>query len=83
MEKFRPKTGAMMSDRNAKSAWSWAWPGITAVGVALGILAAAATLFFFWSASSAVMLSMGAGSLVSMLQNRLLARDRRLEAAGA
>ena len=37
---------SIMSDGNAKAAWSWAWagPGITAMGVALGILAVAATL---------------------------------------
>ena len=35
------------------------------------------TLFFLWSASSAVALSVGAGSLVSALQSWLLARDRR------
>ena len=36
-----------------------------------------ATLVFIWSASSAVALSVGAGSLVSGLQNWMLARDRR------
>ena len=34
------------------------------------------TLLFIWSASSAVALSVGAGSLVSGLQSLLLARDR-------
>lgn len=39
------------------------------------LVGAAATLFFVWSASSAVALSFGAGSLVSGLQSWLLARD--------
>lgn len=40
------------------------------------LLGMIATLVFIWSASSAVALSVGAGSLVSGLQNALLARDR-------
>jgi membrane protein insertase Oxa1/YidC/SpoIIIJ len=36
------------------------------------------TMFFLWSASSAVALSMGAGSLVSLLQNWMLSRDARV-----
>ena len=40
------------------------------------LLGMAATLVFIWSASSAVALSVGAGSLVSGLQNWMLARDR-------
>jgi membrane protein insertase Oxa1/YidC/SpoIIIJ len=39
------------------------------------LVGAAATLLFVWSASSAVALSFGAGSLVSGLQSWLLARD--------
>jgi hypothetical protein len=35
------------------------------------------TLVFLWSASSAVALSVGAGSAVSVLQNWLLRRDAR------
>ena len=38
-----------------------------------------APLVFLWTASSAVALSFGAGSLVSVLQNWLLARDARAE----
>ena len=34
------------------------------------------SLFFLWSASSAVALSVGAGTLVSALQNWILSRDR-------
>ena len=41
------------------------------------------TLFFLWSASSAVALSVGAGSLVSALQNWLLLRDRRRQTSSA
>jgi len=41
------------------------------------------TTFFLWSASSAVALSMGAGSLVSLLQNWMLRRDARVHAPAA
>jgi YidC/Oxa1 family membrane protein insertase len=41
------------------------------------LLGTGATLFFLWSASSAVALSFGAGSLVSGLQNWILAREAR------
>jgi YidC/Oxa1 family membrane protein insertase len=41
-------------------------------------MAAGATLLFLWSASSAVALSVGAGSAVSVLQNWLIRRDARL-----
>jgi YidC/Oxa1 family membrane protein insertase len=41
------------------------------------------TVFFLWTASSAVVLSMGAGSLVSVLQNWLLSRDARLGESAA
>jgi YidC/Oxa1 family membrane protein insertase len=40
------------------------------------LIGAGGTLFFLWSASSAVALSVGAGSAVSGLQSWLLARDR-------
>ena len=40
------------------------------------LLSVVGTLVFLWSASSAIMLSVGAGSLVSALQNWLLNRDR-------
>lgn len=43
---------------------------------AMVLLGMVATLVFIWSASSAVALSVGAGSLVSGIQNVLLARDR-------
>jgi YidC/Oxa1 family membrane protein insertase len=41
------------------------------------------TVFFLWTASSAVVLSMGASSLVSVLQNWLLNRDARLGESAA
>jgi membrane protein insertase Oxa1/YidC/SpoIIIJ len=45
-------------------------------GSTLFLIGGGATLFFLWSASSAVALSIGAGSLVSALQSWFLARDR-------
>jgi YidC/Oxa1 family membrane protein insertase len=47
----------------------------------IAMLVMGATLIFLWSASSAVALSVGAGSAVSMLQNWLLARDARRQPA--
>jgi membrane protein insertase Oxa1/YidC/SpoIIIJ len=44
----------------------------TIVALALGI---GATVLFLWSASSAIALSVGAGSLVSGVQNWLIARE--------
>ncbi len=44
------------------------------------LLAVGGTVFFLWSASGAVALSVGAGSVVSGLQSWLLARDRRRRA---
>lgn len=43
------------------------------------VAAVGGTLLFLWSASSAVALSVGAGSAVNLLQNWLLARDARRE----
>lgn len=43
---------------------------------AMVVLGVVATLVFIWTASSAVALSVGAGSLVSGVQGLLLARDR-------
>ena len=43
--------------------------------------AIAGTLVFVWSASSAIALSVGAGAATSVLQNWLLRRDARREAA--
>ncbi|MEP6731664.1 MAG: YidC/Oxa1 family membrane protein insertase [bacterium] len=50
------------------------------VNATLILLSVGGTLFFLWSASSAIALSVGAGSLVSVLQNLLLAREERLPA---
>jgi YidC/Oxa1 family membrane protein insertase len=48
---------------------------------AMLVLGGGATLIFLWSASSAVALSLGAGSLVSGLQSWILAREARRSAA--
>ena len=53
-------------------------PGQTTTPTAFVVIAVVGTLAFLWSASSAVALSMSAGSLVSLLQNCLLARDARV-----
>lgn len=47
------------------------------------LLSVGGTLFFLWSASSAVALSVGAGSLVSALQTWLLRRERDRAATSA
>jgi hypothetical protein len=49
----------------------------------LALLGVGGTLFFLWSASSAVALSLGAGSLVSGLQSWILGRDRKAPAPSA
>jgi hypothetical protein len=57
-------------------------PGSPVTPKAMTFLVVASTLVFLWTASSAVALSVGAGSAVSVLQNWLLRRDaRRLVAA--
>jgi YidC/Oxa1 family membrane protein insertase len=56
-------------------------PGSPIQARTVTVMAAAATLLFLWSASSAVALSVGAGSAVSVLQNWLLRRDARSSAA--
>ena len=45
--------------------------------IVLMLVVAGSTLIFLWSASSAVALSLGAGSLVSGLQSWILARDAK------
>lgn len=62
-------TGAIVTMPGQQSG---ANPAGTIVALALGI---GATVFFLWSASSAVALSVGAGSLVSGVQNWLIARE--------
>jgi hypothetical protein len=49
---------------------------ILGYGLVFGI-----SLALMWSSSSALVLSFGAGSAVSLLQNRILARERRLAAS--
>jgi len=73
--------GALLLVATALTAWSISsapsTPGQTTSQtplLVLGVLAAAA---FLWTASSAVALSAGAGSLVSVLQNWLMSRDVR------
>lgn len=53
-------------------------PGPQGVSTPIGLVALSAllTLVFLWPASSAVALSVGAGSLVTGLQNWLLSRER-------
>lgn len=69
--------------------------GLTALGVAtspiapgqppmprsMTIIAVVGTIAFLWSASSAFALSVGAGSVVSMIQNAVLARDAQRHSA--
>jgi YidC/Oxa1 family membrane protein insertase len=52
-------------------------PGSPVSPRVLTVLVIGGTLLFLWSASSAVALSVGAGSAVSLLQNWLLRRDAR------
>jgi len=82
----RPE-GTVLLGVTALSAWvassTPAAPGQTTTPTAFVVIAASVTLVFLWSASSAVALSMGAGSLVSLLQNWLLARDAKVQAAKA
>ena len=56
-------------------------PGQTTTPTVFVAIAVVGTLAFLWSASSAVALSMGAGSLVQLLQNWLLVRDARVKPA--
>jgi membrane protein insertase Oxa1/YidC/SpoIIIJ len=58
-------------------------PGQTSAPTPVIVASVVATLVFLWAASSAVALSVGAGSFVSLLQNWLLARDARREQASA
>lgn len=47
---------------------------------AMTLVAVVLTIGLLWTSSSAVVLSVGAGSLVSVLQNRLITRTRKAEA---
>ena len=55
-------------------------PGQTPSQTSLVVLSVIGTVAFLWSMSSALALSVGAGSLVSVLQNWLLARDAKRQA---
>ena len=74
----RPDT-ALLLVATALTAWSISsapsTPGQTPSQTPLLVTAMLATVAFLWTASSAVALSAGAGSLVSVLQNWLLSRD--------
>jgi len=72
--------GALLLIATALTAWSLSsapnTPGETTSQTPLLVVGLVATAAFLWTASSAVALSAGAGSLVSVLQNWLLSRDR-------
>ena len=55
-------------------------PGQTPSQTSIMVLSVVGTVAFLWSMSSAVALSVGAGSLVSVLQSWLLARDTKRHA---
>ena len=82
----RPEATALLGV-TALSAWvassTPVAPGQTTTPTVFVVVAVIGTLVFLWSASSAVVLSMGAGSLVSLLHNWLLARDAKVPAAKA
>ena len=73
--------GALLLGIAALTAWGVSTApgpsGQTASQMPLLIFSVLGTVAFLWSASSAVALSVGAGSLVSVLQNWLLSRDRK------
>ena len=73
--------GAMLLVATALTAWSISsapsTPGQTTSQTPLLVVGVLATAAFLWTASSAVALSAGAGSLVSVLQNWLMSRDAR------
>jgi YidC/Oxa1 family membrane protein insertase len=80
----RPES-LMILGVTALTAWGTstapAAPGQPSTPTALVVVSVVLTLVFLWSASSAVAVSMGAGSFVTLLQNWLLARDARATAA--
>ena len=73
--------GALLLVATALTAWSISsapsTPGQTTSQTPLLVVGVLATAAFLWTASSAVALSAGAGSLVSVLQNWLMSRDVR------
>jgi len=73
--------GALLLVATALTSWSISsapsTPGQTTSQTPLLVVGVLATAAFLWTASSAVALSAGAGSLVSVLQNWLMSRDVR------
>ena len=73
--------GALLLIATALTAWSISsapsTPGQTTSQTPLLVVGVLATAAFLWTASSAVALSAGAGSLVSVLQNWLMNRGKR------
>jgi YidC/Oxa1 family membrane protein insertase len=71
--------GALLLGIAALTAWGVSsapsTPGQTTNQTSLVVFSVLGTVAFLWAASSAVALSVGAGSLVSVLQNWLLSRD--------
>ena len=72
--------GALLLIATALTAWGISsapnTPGQTTNQTPMLVVGVLLTAAFLWTASSAVALSAGAGSLVSVLQNWLLSRDR-------
>ena len=79
--------GALLLGIAALSAWNVsstpAVPGQTGQQTGMVVAAVALTIAFLWSASAAVVLSVGAQSLVSVRQNWLMSRDARVTAPNA
>jgi YidC/Oxa1 family membrane protein insertase len=73
--------GALLLGIVALTAWGVSitpgTPGQTSNQTPLLVASILGTVAFLWAASSAVALSVGAGSLVSVLQNWLLSRDAK------
>lgn len=82
----RPDT-ALLLGVAALTAWGMSvapqTPGQNVNQTGLMIAAIGATMLFFWSASSAAMLSIGANSLVTVLQNWILSREAKVTRLGA
>jgi YidC/Oxa1 family membrane protein insertase len=79
--------GVLMLGVAALTAWGISsaptTPGQPTGQTPLLVIGVLGTIAFLWSASSAVALSVGAGSLVSVLQNWLLSRDERRQVPNA
>ena len=79
--------GVLLLGVAALTAWGIssapAVPGQSGAQTGLIVAAVVGTIVFLWSASAAMALSVGAGSLVSVLQNWLLSRDAKVTAPTA